>query len=216
MKNLAFFKIFKEIDLYGKEPDIYYKGKQRKTTWMGRICTWIYIFIYIFFLIYKLVRMFKRLDVSFSETNSSTGGLPKIHLNKELFTYGLALSDDHGFPIYDETIYYPEAFLVGKRTINGIPQKIYAPIDFGICDINDFGKNFQQFTTSLDLKKYYCFKNLDIDFEGYSSAENFTSILINIKRCKIKDKYGNPCKDDTIIDSALNGKNLIIFSEDLS
>ena len=214
MRNFSYFQIFKEIDLFGKEPDIYYKGKQRKTTWMGRICTWIYIFIYIFFLIYKLVRMFKRLDVSFSETNSSTGGLPKIHLNKELFTYGLALSDDYGFPIYDETIYFPEAFLVGKRTINGIPQPIYAPIDFGICDINDFGKNFQQFTTSLDLKKYYCFKNLDIDFEGYSSAENFTSILINIKRCKIKDKYGNPCKDDTIIDSALNGKNLIIFSED--
>ena len=214
MRNFSYFQIFKEIDLFGKEPDIYYKGKQRKTTWMGRICTWIYIFIYIFFLIYKLVRMFKRLDVSFSETNSSTGGLPKIHLNKELFTYGLALSDDYGFPIFDETIYFPEAFLVGKRTINGIPQPIYAPIDFGICDINDFGKNFQQFTTSLDLKKYYCFKNLDIDFEGYSSAENFTSILINIKRCKIKDKYGNPCKDDTIIDSALNGKNLIIFSED--
>jgi hypothetical protein len=214
MRNYSYFQIFKEIDLFGKEPDLYYKGKQRKTTWMGRICTWIYIFIYIFFLIYKLVRMFKRLDVSFSETNSSTGGLPKIHLNKELFTYGLALSDDYGFPIYDETIYFPEAFLVGKRTINGIPQPIYAPIDFGICDINDFGKNFQQFTTSLDLKKYYCFKNLDIDFEGYTSAENFTSILINIKRCKIKDKYGNPCKDDTIIDSALNGKNLIIFSED--
>ena len=214
MRNFSYFQIFKEIDLFGKEPDIYYKGKQRKTTWMGRICTWIYIFIYIFFLIYKLVRMFKRLDVSFSETNSSTGGLPKIHLNKELFTYGLALSDDYGFPIFDETIYFPEAFLVGKRTINGIPQPIYAPIEFGICDINDFGKNFQQFTTSLDLKKYYCFKNLDIDFEGYSSAENFTSILINIKRCKIKDKYGNPCKDDTIIDSALNGKNLIIFSED--
>ena len=214
MRNFSYFQIFKEIDLFGKEPDIYYKGKQRKTTWMGRICTWIYIFIYIFFLIYKLVRMFKRLDVSFSETNSSTGGLPKIHLNKELFTYGLALSDDYGFPIYDETIYFPEAFLVGKRTINGIPQPIYAPIEFGICDINDFGKNFQQFTASLDLKKYYCFKNLDIDFEGYTSAENFTSILINIKRCKIKDKYGNPCKDDTIIDSALNGKNLIIFSED--
>ena len=214
MRNFSYFQIFKEIDLFGKEPDIYYKGKQRKTTWMGRICTWIYIFIYIFFLIYKLVRMFKRLDVSFSETNSSTGGLPKIHLNKELFTYGLALSDDYGFPIFDETIYFPEAFLVGKRTINGIPQPIYSPIEFGICDINDFGKNFQQFTSSLDLKKYYCFKNLDIDFEGYSSAENFTSILINIKRCKIKDKYGNPCKDDTIIDSALNGKNLIIFSED--
>ena len=85
MNKYRTFSIFKEIDLFGKEPDIYYKGKQRKTTWVGRICTWLYIIIYIFFFAYKLVRMFKRLDVSFSETNSSTGGLPKIHLNKELF-----------------------------------------------------------------------------------------------------------------------------------
>ena len=40
--------LIKEIDLYGKEPDIYYKGKQRKTSWMGRIFTLIYIIIYIY------------------------------------------------------------------------------------------------------------------------------------------------------------------------
>ena len=39
MKKYTFFQLFKEIDLFGKEPDIYYKKKQRKTTWIGRICT---------------------------------------------------------------------------------------------------------------------------------------------------------------------------------
>ena len=125
MKKYSFFKIIKEVDLFGKEPDIYYKGKQRKTTWIGRILTWIYISFYIFFFIYKLVRMFKRLDVTFSETNGSTGGLPFIHLNKEVFTYGLSLAGVDEIPVFDETIYYPEAILTGVKTINGIPNQFY-------------------------------------------------------------------------------------------
>ena len=107
MKDSRGWSFLKEIDLFGKEPDIYYKGKQRKTAWMGRICTFTYVIIYIFFFIYKLVRLFKRQDVSFSETNSSTGGLPKIHLTKEIFTYAIALSDYNQNPFIDETIYYP-------------------------------------------------------------------------------------------------------------
>ena len=119
MKNWKGWAIIKEIDLFGKEPDIHYKGRQRKTTWMGRICTFTYIIIYIFFFIYKLVRMFKRQDVNFSETNSSTGGLPKIHLTKEILTYGLALANYNQEPFIDESIYYPTAYLTGKKTING-------------------------------------------------------------------------------------------------
>ena len=214
MRKYTFLQLFKEIDLFGKEPDIYYKKKQRKTTWIGRICTWLYISIYLFFFIYKMTRMLKRMDVSFSETNGSTGGLPKIHLNKHSFTYGLALSDDYGNPVINESIYYPTAFLTGKQTINGNMAPINIPIEFGICDINDFGENFKQFTSSLNLNQYYCLKNFDIDLEGYSAAENFTSIIININKCQEKTKNNLPCLDDSEINNRLDGKLLIIFSED--
>ena len=93
-KLYSIFALLKEIDLFGKEPDIYYKGKQKKTSWMGRICTLLYIGIYIFFFTYKLIRMFKRQDVSFSETNSSIGELPKIQVTKEKFLYAFSLLDD--------------------------------------------------------------------------------------------------------------------------
>ena len=158
--------------------------------------------------------MLKRMDVSFSETNGSTGGLPKIHLNKHSFTYGLALSDDYGNPVINESIYYPTAFLTGKQTINGNMVTINIPIEFGICDINDFGDNFKQFTASLNLNQYYCLKNFDIDLEGYSAAENFTSIIININKCQEKTKNNLPCLDDSEINNRLDGKFLIIFSED--
>ena len=153
MSNYKAFSIFKEIDLFGKEPDIYYKGKQRKTSWMGRICTWTYVSIYIFFFVYKLIRMFKRVDVSFSETNSSTGGLPKIHMTKEIFTYALALADRENNPFIDETIYRPIGIVNTKRNINGEVKDDIQQIEFGVCNIDDFGKDHQQFAKKLNFKK---------------------------------------------------------------
>ena len=214
MSNYKSFSIFKEIDLFGKEPDIYYKGKQRKTSWMGRICTWIYVSIYIFFFIYKLIRMFKRIDVSFSETNSSTGGLPKIHMTKEIFTYALALADRENKPFIDETIYRPIGIVNIKRNINGEVKDDIQQIEFGVCNIDDFGKDHQQFAKKLNLSNYYCFKNLDIDFEGYSSAENSTTIIIQILKCKGQTLRGEPCKNDDEIISKLDQHSLLIISED--
>lgn len=214
MSNYKAFSIFKEIDLFGKEPDIYYKGKQRKTSWMGRICTWIYVSIYIFFFIYKLIRMFKRVDVSFSETNSSTGGLPKIHMTKEIFTYALALADRENNPFIDETIYRPIGIVNIKRNINGEVKDDIQQVEFGVCNIDDFGKDHQQFAKKLNLSNYYCFKNLDIDFEGYSSAENSTTIIIQILKCKGQTLRGEPCKKDDEIISKLDQHSLLIISED--
>ena len=214
MKDNRSWTIIKEIDLFGKEPNIYYKGKQRKTTWMGRICTWVYVCIYIFFFIYKLVRMFKRQDVSFSETNSSTGGLPKIHLTKEIFTYGIALSDYNQNPFIDETIYKPSAMLYGKKTINGIEVPVFKTIEFGICTIDDFGENYKQYASKYNLSNFYCFKNFDIELEGYSSAENNTYIIISINKCMNFAPNGQPCQDPSIIEDRLNNHFLLIFSED--
>ena len=214
MKNWKGWAIIKEIDLFGKEPDIYYKGKQRKTTWMGRICTFLYIIFYIFFFIYKLIRMFKRQDVNFSETNSSTGGLPKIHLTKEIFTYGIALADRRNIPFIDETIYYPTATLTGKQTINGEEIPVEKEIKFDICTIDDFGDNYKAFTNKFNLSNFYCFKNFDVELEGYSSAENNTYIMIYINRCLGKSPKGLDCKDLKTVNDNLQDHNLLIFSED--
>ena len=48
-----------DFDLFGKLPELYYKGKSKKSSILGIVLTVIYIVLYIAFLIYKLVRMFK-------------------------------------------------------------------------------------------------------------------------------------------------------------
>ena len=76
--------------MFGKEPELYYKGKSKKTSWIGRIFTIIFVFIYIGIIIYKLIRMFQRYDMTFYDTFLYEDKPPSIQLSNEIF-YG-------GFP----------------------------------------------------------------------------------------------------------------------
>jgi len=68
-----FTRIIKRIDLYGKDPEFYYKNNLNKTTWVGRIFTILYLGVYIAFFVYKIERMARRKDVTFYDTNSNRG-----------------------------------------------------------------------------------------------------------------------------------------------
>ena len=57
-----------EFDLFGKEPEFFYKGKAQRTSWFGRIFSVFYIVLYVAFVIYKLVRMIEKVDIDFYET----------------------------------------------------------------------------------------------------------------------------------------------------
>ena len=64
------FLFLKEIDFYGKEPEFYIKGRQKKVTIIGRIFTILYILLYIVFFVYKLIRLFNRSDLQFFDSDS--------------------------------------------------------------------------------------------------------------------------------------------------
>ena len=61
----AIYNFIKRLDLYGKEPEFYYKNNINKKTWVGRIFTVFYSVICFAFFIYKIDRMIKRKDVHF-------------------------------------------------------------------------------------------------------------------------------------------------------
>ncbi len=83
----------KEIDFYGKQPELYFKGKTKKVTWIGRIFTIIFIFIYIVFFVYKIYRIFQRIDITFYDTYSDKGEIPSINVTNENFNIAFTLID---------------------------------------------------------------------------------------------------------------------------
>ena len=81
MKSCPFdCEIITDFDLFGKDPEFYYKGKTKRTSYFGLIFSFLYIILYIAFFIYKILRMVKKLYIDFYETNAFSG-TPSIALN---------------------------------------------------------------------------------------------------------------------------------------
>ena len=47
-------EFIKQIDLFAKRPDLDFKNHSRRTTWIGRIFTFLYVIILVAFFAYKL------------------------------------------------------------------------------------------------------------------------------------------------------------------
>ena len=61
-------KYLYQLDLYGKEPDLYYKGKAKVNTILGLVFTILHIILSLFYFLFKFIRMLERKDVKFYDT----------------------------------------------------------------------------------------------------------------------------------------------------
>ena len=86
------FEFFMNIDLFGKEPNLYYERNKKKTSYIGFVFTIIYIIIYIIFFLYKIIRMAKRVDVTFYDTYAYKD-FPSIKLTNEEFYGGFRMGE---------------------------------------------------------------------------------------------------------------------------
>ena len=195
----------KEIDFYGKQPELYFKGKTKKVTWIGRIFTIIFIFIYIVFFVYKIYRIFQRIDITFYDTYSDKGEIPSINVTNENFNIAFTLIDGSSQEfILDETIYYPIALFkddeMGKKE----------ELELKPCSIDNIGSKYKKFFDESNLNKYYCLNKVNQTLRAYMN-----SFIFRIFPCKNSTKNNNHCKSKEIIDYYLNGNNFVIALEDI-
>ena len=192
----------KEIDFYGKPPELYFKGKTKKVTWIGRIFTIIFIFIYIVFFAYKLYRISQRIDITFYDTYSDKGDTPSINVTNENFNIAFSLLDgSSGELIIDETIYYPVAYFKDDEM---------EEIELEPCSIDKIGSKYKQFFEESKLNKYYCLNKVNHTLRAYMN-----SFAFKIFPCKNSTENNNHCKSKEIIDYYLNGNNFVIKLEDI-
>ena len=159
-----------DYDLFGKIPELYYKGKSKKSSIFGIILTSIYIFLYFAFLIYKLIRMFKRADVTFYDSYSFIG-IPSIKLTNNEFYAGFGMGG-----ILDERMYYVELDFVYEALENGrLVEKERIRLETEKCQLKKFGKDYQKIYEDQPLENYYCIKDISgLVLEGYSNLERFS------------------------------------------
>ena len=198
---MSYCYFFKNLDLYGKPPELYFKGKQKKTSLIGTIFSYIFITIYIIIFIYKLYRMFKRIDITFYDIYSFTEEIPSIDVTNENFYITFSVYNALNEPFINNSIYYPVAYF----NDNGKKEMQVEP-----CDINKIGTKYKQLFKESNLKNYYCLNKVN---HTLRALEN--SFYIQLFPCKNSTENNYSCQPREIIDESLNGKNLEILLEDI-
>ena len=178
-----------DFDLFGKTPEFYYKGRSKKSSTFGIILSVIYIVLYIAFLLYKLIRMFKRIDLTFYDSYTFNG-LPSINLTNNVFYGGFGMGG-----LVDERMYYLKAFYITKVKENGqLVEKSRIPLETEICKLEWFGSEYQELFSDQPMHNYYCIKDLsEIILEGYSNLERFSYFNVIFYPCVGKTKDGREC-----------------------
>ena len=202
-------QFIKKFDLYGKYPEFYFKGKSNKTTWIGRIFTFLYIIILIAFFIYKLERMIKRKDVTFYDINTNKGKIPSIKLNRDIFYTGFALDyPGTDIPFIDDRIYTISAKYISRERINGQWNNTEKEIKFKKCELSDFGQKYQNILSNKNLSQMLCPISIDFILEGYYTMERHSFIRLNYKRCVNTTENKNNCYPNDIIEKYLSMANI--------
>ena len=99
------YNFIQDIDMYGRKLELYYNGKEKKTSCIGIFFTFLYMSIFLAFFIYKLKRVMNRKDGTFYDTYAYTGQPPSIELSNENFYGGFGLEDPKTYDSFvDETI----------------------------------------------------------------------------------------------------------------
>ena len=194
-----------EFDLFGKEPNLYFEKKKKKTSYIGLVFTIIYIIIYIAFFIYKIVRMAKRIDVTFYDTYAYKD-FPSLKLTNEEFYGGFAMGG-----IINESLYYATAQFVSGVKNQGKWDYTITDLEVETCQLSKFGSKYKDLFKDQPLNNLYCMKNVDFTLEGYANLERYSYINVKVFPCvgKTRDGTKSCASTDEIV--KFFGSNTIEF-----
>ena len=215
-ESCNFCKIINSIDLFGKKPELYYKGSSKRKAWVGKAFTQIYALIYLGFFLYKLIRMIKKVDVTFYQTSTYTGETPSIKLDNEIFYGGFALADPYTLQTFiDERIYYTSAsFVTGKKENNNwnfIPKNV----EIEKCKLEKFGSQYKELFKSKNIDNLYCFKEMNSTLEGHITYEEYSYFIIKFFPCVNSSLNNFSCLSPEEIESHLNYALVSVLIQDI-
>ncbi len=204
-------RLFKYVDMFGKEPEIYYKGSQKKTSWIGRIFSVSFVLIYFAFFVYKLIRMLEKDDVIFYDTFAYAEEPPYVKITNENFYGGFALEDPLTYDVFiDEEIYIPKAYFKRAEKKGDDFEWQVKELELERCQIEKFGSLHRELFKKKKLHNYYCFKEIDFALEGHFSYDLYSFFFIQFFPCVNTTEKQN-CKPLEKIDYYL--KNTFVSFE---
>ena len=196
-------RYLKEVDMFGKEPELYYKGSSKKTSWIGRIFSILFVLAYFAFFIYKLIRVLQKKDVTFYDTFTYAPEPSQVKITNENFYGGFGIENPETYDTFiDESIYFPKAYF--KTAVKKGNDFIYDVVELELerCKLEKFGTIYQEKFKSKSLNNLYCIKNMDFILEGHFSYDRYSFLYFKFFPCTNTTEKQN-CKPSEIIDQYL-------------
>jgi len=205
-------RILKDIDMFGKEPELYYKSRPKKTSWIGRILSFLFVLVYFAFFLYKLIRMLKKVDVTFYDTFTYADKPPAVPLTHNNFYIAFALEDPITYnPFVDESVYYPKAYFKRAEMKGDAFEWKIVELEVERCKLEKFGESYREVFKNVDLYNHYCFKDINnYILEGHFSYLLYSFFYIEFYPC-VNTTESKKCKPLNEIDYYL--KNTFVSFE---
>ena len=209
-------RILKDIDMFGKEPELYYKTRPKKTSWMGRILSFTFVLAYFAFFLYKFIRMMKKTDVTFYDTFTYADEPPAVPITHNNFYVGFALEDPESYnPFVDEGVYIPKAYFKRAEMKGAEFEWRIVELELEKCRLDKFGPSYQELFAHQDLSNRYCFKDINnYILEGHFSYLLYSFFYIEFFPC-INTTDSHNCRPKEIIDHYLNNTFVSFEMEDI-
>ena len=189
--------------MFGKEPELYYKGQSKKTSLFGSILTIFFVVLYCAFFSYKFSKLLRRSDITFYDTFTYEAEPPVIKITNENFYGGFALEDPDTYDYFiDESIYIPKAYFKRAEKKGDNFNWQVEELKLERCKLEKFGSIHQETFKKKDLQNLYCFQTMDFNLEGHFSYDLYSFFYIQFFPCVNTTEKQN-CKPLEIIDHYL-------------
>ena len=210
------FKFMNDIDLFGKEAELYYKGKSKRTSCLGISFTIIYVLVYIAFFIYKVIRMFVRVDVTFYDTYAFTGEPPHIKLTDDKFYGGFALGNPLTLQTFvNDSIYYVKAFYITGVKEGSVWNWTKIPLELETCKLESFGKEYRDIFKDKAIDQLHCVPILDQVLQGHLTYDVYSYFYIQFFPCINGMKNRSNCSPLSFVQKMLTQTFVTFKMEDV-
>ena len=209
-------KFLYDIDLFGKEAELYYKGKSKRTSWFGTVFTITYIVLYFSFFLYKLIRMLQKVDVTFYDTYAFTGEPPHIKLSKDKFYGGFALGDVYTLQTFiDDTIYYVKAYYKRGIKEGNVWNWETIPLEIETCKLESFGEEYRDIFKDKSIDNLHCVNVLNHTLQGHLTYDVYSYYYVRFFPCINNTQNNYHCKPLSVIKKYLSQTFVTFKMEDI-
>ena len=207
-----------DLDVFGKKLGLFYKNKDKISTFFGLAITFVYIFISTSIFLYYTIQTIKHKDLTVNDSIINSEEVPSINLNNsESLYFAFAIEEPMtASKFVDESIYTAEAVFVDCVKDDNGTFKVNKKQELKVerCDKKKFGKHYQHLFKKEELNNAYCIDTLDFDLKGGFIYKNLSLIKIDIFPCKNSTENNFHCQPQKKIDYYLaNGYFTILLKD---